>query len=45
MLPNAFIFFQSVKYLMSTCYIPGTVLGAGNIAVNKTILALGKFTF
>lgn len=28
-----------------TCYIPGTVLGAGNIAVNKTILVLGKFTF
>lgn len=24
---------------MSSCYMPGTVLGAGDIAVNKTILA------
>lgn len=30
-----FVFIQQLL-LLSTCYVPGTVLGSGDIAVNKT---------
>lgn len=31
--------FRDIKYFQRTCYVPGTVLGSGNIEVNMVALS------